>query len=69
MGLTTIKQTEIYSSEPLVTNISSFEVETATEMLKKYKLINVYQIPAEFIQPRGNTMHSQIHKLINSVSN
>jgi len=37
--------------------------------LKRYKLPGTYQIPAELIQAGGNTLHSEIHKVINSIWN
>jgi hypothetical protein len=41
------------------------EVETATAKLKKYKSPGSDQIPAELIQAGGETLQSEIHKLIN----
>jgi hypothetical protein len=37
-----------------------FKVEIAIEKLKRYK-------SSELIQARGNPLHSEIHKLINSI--
>jgi hypothetical protein len=37
---------EIHTAEPLVSEPSSFGVETATAKLKKYKLPGIDQIPA-----------------------
>jgi hypothetical protein len=35
--------------------------------LKRYKSPGIDQIPAELIQAGGNTLHSEIHKLINCI--
>jgi hypothetical protein len=37
--------------------------------LKRYKSPGIYQIPAELIQAGGNTLRSEIHKLINCIWN
>jgi hypothetical protein len=37
----------------------------AIEELKRYKSPGTDKIPAELIQTGGNTLHSEIHKLIN----
>jgi hypothetical protein len=37
--------------------------------MKRYKLPGIDQIQAEMIQAGGNTLHSEIHKLINSIHN
>jgi hypothetical protein len=44
-----------------------FEVEIAITKLKKYKSPDNDQIPAELIQAGGETLYSEIHKLISSV--
>jgi hypothetical protein len=64
-----VRQIEVHTAEPSVPNPSSFVVEIATTNLKRYKLLGSDQIPAELIQAGGETMRSQIHKLINSISN
>jgi hypothetical protein len=50
------------TAEPLVPESSSFDVETATGKMKKYISPRTLQFPAEFIQARGNTIHSEIHE-------
>jgi hypothetical protein len=45
-----IRQIEIHAAEPLVPAPSSFEVDIAIAMLKKYKSPGSDQIPAELIQ-------------------
>jgi hypothetical protein len=51
----------------LVLDPSPFEVEIAIAKLKRYKSPGSDQIPAELIQAGGETLQSEIHKLINSI--
>jgi len=37
--------------------------------LKRHKSPGSDEIPAEFIKPGGRTIHTEIHKLINSIWN
>jgi hypothetical protein len=60
---------EIHTTEPLVPEPSSSDVEIAVEKLKRYKSPGIDQIPAELIQAGGNTLRSEIHKLINCIWN
>jgi hypothetical protein len=62
-----IRQTKIHVAEPLLPESSSFEIETAIEKLKRYKLPHIDQVQVELIQAGGKTLDSQIHKIINSV--
>jgi hypothetical protein len=39
------------------------------EKLKKHKSPGVNQIPAELVQAGGDTLHSEIHRLINCIWN
>jgi mannosyltransferase OCH1-like enzyme len=48
---------------------SAFEVEMATEILKRLKSPGIDSIRAELIKAGGRTFHSEIHKLINSIWN
>ena len=45
----------------LVPQLSTFEVERATEKLKN---LGIDKIPAELIKARGRKIRSEIHKLI-----
>jgi hypothetical protein len=54
-GLSDVKQQELHTSEPLVPNPSSFEVEIAITKLKRYKLPGRDQILAELIEAGGET--------------
>jgi hypothetical protein len=49
-GVKDVKQTKIYTAEPLVRKPSSSEVEIAIEKLKSYKTPCIDQILAELIQ-------------------
>jgi hypothetical protein len=62
-GVNDVRQAK-YILEP-----STSEVEFAIENLKRYKSPGTDQIPAELIQAAGNTLRSEIHKLINCVWN
>jgi hypothetical protein len=42
-----IRQTEIYTAEPLVPEPSAFEIEMAIERLNRHKSLGTDQIPAE----------------------
>jgi hypothetical protein len=55
--------------EELIPGPSSLEVEIAIEKLKRYKSPDIDQILAELIQAGGNTLHSEIHKLIHCICN
>jgi hypothetical protein len=64
-----VKQIEIHIAESLVPDLSPFEVEIAIAKLQKYKLPVIDQIPAELTQAGGETLQSEIRKLINSIWN
>jgi hypothetical protein len=59
-----IRQTEIHTAEPFVPEPRAAEVEFAIRKMKRYKAPGSDQIPAELIQAEGETLHSEIHKLI-----
>jgi hypothetical protein len=62
-GVNDIMQTEMHMAEPLVTEPRSFEVETATETLKKYKSSATDEIPAEIIKARLFGTKKNFHTL------
>jgi hypothetical protein len=68
-GVNNVRQTEIHTAEPLVLEPSAFEVEMAVEKLQRHKSPHTDKIPAELIKAGGRTVHSDIHKLINSLWN
>jgi hypothetical protein len=55
---------DIHTAEPLVPEPSLAEVEIAIGKLKSYKSPGTDQIPAELIKAGGETLYSEIHKLI-----
>jgi hypothetical protein len=59
----------IHTAEPLVPELNLVEAEIATGMLKSYKSPGTDQIPAELIKAGGETLCSEIHKLIHSIWN
>jgi hypothetical protein len=56
-----VRQIEIHTAEPLVPDLSPFEVEVAIEKLKKYKPSGSDQIPADLNQAGTETLRSEIH--------
>jgi hypothetical protein len=63
------RQTEMCTTEPLILEPSSVGVETIIENLERYKLPGINHIPAKLIQARGNTLHSESHRLISFIFN
>jgi len=68
-GVNDVRQTEIHTAEPLVSELSVFEVKLAIEELKSHKSLGIDQIPAEMIKAEGGTIFYENHKLINSIWN
>ena len=68
-GVDDVRQKEMHTAEPLVSELSIFEVEMAIEELKRCKSPGSDQIPAELIRAGGRKIHSEIHKLFNSIWN
>jgi len=66
-GVDDVRQAEIHTAEPLVSEASAFEVELAIEKLKNLKSPGIDQIPAELIKAGGRTFRCAIHKLIISI--
>jgi hypothetical protein len=64
-----VRQTEVHTAEPFVTEPRASEVETATGKLRRYKPPGADQIPVEPIQAGGEKLHSEIHKLIKLIWN
>jgi len=59
----------IHTTESLVSEHSLIEVEIDIGKLKRYKSPGTDQIPAEMIEAGGETLCSEIHRLILSVWN
>jgi hypothetical protein len=68
-GIHNVRQTEMHTAEPLAIELSSFEVEIASEKLERYKSLFSDQIAAELIQAGHKTLHFEIHKCFNSIWN
>jgi hypothetical protein len=64
-----VRQTEMHTAEPFVPEPSSSEVEVAIGKLKRYKSPGVDRIPAELIQAGGESLLSEIHKLMKLIWN
>jgi hypothetical protein len=60
---------DIHTAEPLVPDPSLVEVEIALGELKSYKFAGTNQIPTELIKAGGETLYSEIHRLICSIWN
>jgi hypothetical protein len=59
--------TDVHAAEPLVPEPSIVKVEIATEKFERYKSQGTDQILAELIKAGGDTLHSEIYKLVNSI--
>jgi hypothetical protein len=59
-----VRQTDIHTAEKYVPEPSASEVEVPIGKLKSYKSPGVDQIPAELVQAGGETLLSEIHKLL-----
>jgi hypothetical protein len=68
-GVNGVRWSDLHGTEQLVPESSTFEVDTAVEKWKRYKSLSVHQISALSIQAGGRTLHSEIHKLMNSAWN
>jgi hypothetical protein len=66
-GVNNVKQTDIHIAEPIVPEPSAFEIEMATEKLKRHKSPGIDQIQAKLIIEENKKIRSEIHNLINSI--
>jgi hypothetical protein len=60
---------DLWACAPQVPDPNPFEIEIATENLKRHKSPGSEKILAEVIQAGGETLLCEIHKLINSIWN
>jgi len=60
-GVNEVRQTEIHTAEPLVTEPSAFEFEMAIEKLQRHKSSASDQIPAELIKARGSQLRTEFY--------
>ena len=68
-GVSEARQTKIHTAEPLVLELSAFELEMAAGKLKRHKSPGTDQIPPKVIKAGGKTIHSEIHNHMNSFWN
>jgi hypothetical protein len=68
-GISDVRQIEIHTAEPFLPEPSPSQVEIIIAKLTKYKSPGSDPILAELIQAGGETLRSEIHKLINSILN
>jgi hypothetical protein len=68
-SVSSVRQIDIHTAEPLVFGPSNLEVEIAISKLKKYKSPGSDQILGELYQAGGEALVCVTHKLINSISN
>jgi hypothetical protein len=68
-GVHDVRQMYIHTAEPLVPEPSLVEVEIAIGKLKSYKSPGTDQILAELVKAEGETLYSEIHRLICSIWN
>jgi sorting nexin-29 len=66
-GVHNVRQEDIQTAEPLVPELSLVEVEATIRKMKSYKYPGTDQIPA--IKAGGETLYSEIHRLICSIWN
>jgi hypothetical protein len=62
-----VRQMDRHTAEPLMLEPSLIKVEIAVRKLKRYKSPGTDQIPTELIRARGETLCSEVHKLIHSI--
>jgi hypothetical protein len=63
-GVHDVRQMDIHMTEPLVPQPSLVALEIAVGKLEGYKSPSTDQIPAELIKAWGETLYSEIHRLI-----
>jgi hypothetical protein len=68
-GAIDVSQTEMHTAKPLQPEPSASEAEDAIGKLKRYKFPGDDHISAELIQAGGETLCSEIHKLIKLIRN
>jgi len=68
-GVKDVRQAEIHTAEPLVSELSTAEIELPIGKLKSHKSPGIDQIPAELIKAGCRTFCLEIHKLITSIWN
>jgi hypothetical protein len=59
----------MHTGEPLMPEPNTLEAEVVIGKLKRYKSPGLYQISAVLIEAGGETLRSEIHKLIKLIWN
>jgi hypothetical protein len=62
-----VRQMDVHTTKPLVPGPSLVEVEFAIGKLKSYKSPGTDQVPSKLIKAGGETLNSEIHRIICSV--
>ena len=68
-GVSAVRETEIHTAEPLVTEVSAFQFQITIGKLNRHKSPGIDQIPTEMIKAGSREIRSEVHKLINSIWN
>ena len=68
-GFHYVRQTELHTVKPLLSEPSAFELEMVIGKLKSHKSPGIDQIPAELIKAGGRTIFHEIHNLIIYICN
>jgi hypothetical protein len=68
-GVHDVRQMDTHTAEPLVLEPSLVKVEIAIGKLKSYKSRGIDQISIELMKAGGETLYSEIHRLICSIWN
>jgi hypothetical protein len=68
-GVHDVRQMDIHTDEPLVPEPSLVEVEIGIGKLNSYKSPSTGQISTELIKAGGETLYSEIHRLVCSIWN
>jgi hypothetical protein len=68
-GVHDVRQKDIHTAEPSVPEPSLVEVQIAIGKLKSYKSTSYDQIAADLMKAGGETLYSEIHRLICSIWN
>jgi hypothetical protein len=66
-GVHDVRQMDIHTAEPSMPEANLVEVQIAIGKLKSYKSPYTAQIPAEITKAGGETLYSEIHRLIYSI--
>jgi hypothetical protein len=66
-GIHNVRHKDIHTPEPSVSKLSLVEVEIAIGKLRSYKSPGIDKIPVELIKVGGETLCSEMHRLIFSI--